>query len=240
MKKTILKPFNFSTIRPLNWLGFTLAEVLITLGIIGIVAALTIPILMQNIQNAQFKTAWKKQYSTLSQVAQKYLSDNSLTSFKGVANYANTFKDYLHVVQYCDTHSSTQGCWVPSGQDYYLRTLGDGSTIAGVPSNEGGNKDLGNWEGLILNDGTTLTMFSGWNPACSYLGVVCGYILVDVNGFQKPNTLGKDVFGLWVLQDKVSPFGSNAVNRYTGECGDTDPIYGYMGYGCSATYLYGN
>ena len=49
--------------------GFTLAEVLITLGIIGVVAAMTIPTLISNTSGAQFKTAFKKSLSTLNQAA---------------------------------------------------------------------------------------------------------------------------------------------------------------------------
>ncbi len=47
--------------------AFTLAEVLITLGIIGVVAAMTIPTLISNTNGAQFKTAYKKALSTLNQ-----------------------------------------------------------------------------------------------------------------------------------------------------------------------------
>lgn len=47
--------------------GFTLAEVLITLGIIGVVAAMTIPTLISNTTGAQFKTAYKKSLSVLNQ-----------------------------------------------------------------------------------------------------------------------------------------------------------------------------
>ena len=47
--------------------GFTLAEVLITLGIIGVVAAMTIPTLISNTNGAQFKTGFKKALSTLNQ-----------------------------------------------------------------------------------------------------------------------------------------------------------------------------
>ena len=43
--------------------GFTLAEVLITLGIIGVVAAMTMPTLMNSTQGAQYKTAYKKALS---------------------------------------------------------------------------------------------------------------------------------------------------------------------------------
>ena len=48
-------------------LGFTLAEVLITLGIIGVVAAMTMPTLMNSTQGAQYKTAYKKALSAISQ-----------------------------------------------------------------------------------------------------------------------------------------------------------------------------
>ena len=47
--------------------GFTLAEVLITLGIIGVVAAMTMPTLMNSTNGAQYKTAYKKALSVLSQ-----------------------------------------------------------------------------------------------------------------------------------------------------------------------------
>ena len=43
--------------------AFTLAEVLITLGIIGVVAAMTMPTLMNQTQGAQYKTAYKKALS---------------------------------------------------------------------------------------------------------------------------------------------------------------------------------
>ena len=47
--------------------GFTLAEVLITLGIIGVVAAMTMPTLINSTQGAQYKTAYKKALSVMSQ-----------------------------------------------------------------------------------------------------------------------------------------------------------------------------
>ena len=49
--------------------GFTLAEVLITLGIIGVVAAITIPLLIQNSNSKKFITQFKKSLSTLNQAA---------------------------------------------------------------------------------------------------------------------------------------------------------------------------
>ena len=47
--------------------GFTLAEVLITLGIIGVVAAMTIPTLMSNTGKSELTTAYKKMVSAVNQ-----------------------------------------------------------------------------------------------------------------------------------------------------------------------------
>lgn len=46
--------------------SFTMAEVLITLGIIGIIAAMTLPALINKYQEVQFKSAYKKAYADLS------------------------------------------------------------------------------------------------------------------------------------------------------------------------------
>ena len=214
--------------------GFTLAEVLFTILIIGVVASMTIPPLMNNTQNAEFKSAWKKDFSVLSQASLQYLQENQ--TFLGATDYANLLQPYLKVAQYCPTHSSTEGCWVPSGSNHYLKTT-FGSTIAGTPDNST-NKDLGLAQGLILNDGTTLATYSQWSPNCALAGNVCGWVIVDVNGFKAPNTVGRDVYGIFVLPDKVVPMGSNAVTWYNNVCGNGDAGVGDSGYGCSALYLY--
>lgn len=59
--------------------AFTLAEVLITLGIIGVVAALTLPSLINRTKNRELHTAFLKTYSELNQVAQKYYADNEIS-----------------------------------------------------------------------------------------------------------------------------------------------------------------
>ena len=49
--------------------GFTLAEILVVLVTIGIIATMTIPSMMKGVQDSQYKTAYKKAYSTISNVA---------------------------------------------------------------------------------------------------------------------------------------------------------------------------
>ena len=111
--------------------GFTLAEVLITLGIIGVVAAMTMPTLMNSTQGAQYKAAYKKALSALSQAvvlnvalddynfadldADNYTLTDMLSSRMNVVrtetgsnNIKNGDKDYK-VTTTTGTHEGTQG-----------------------------------------------------------------------------------------------------------------------------------
>lgn len=200
----------------LNKKGFTLAEILITLGIIGVVAAITIPTLIKNTQDAEFKSAWKKEYSALTQATVSYLQDNG--TFKNTyaafrhdylkADYVN----YLKTVKVCsgDPNGETTygSCWSVAGGTKYI----NGST---VPLNA---LPLGNGSaGIILQDGASV-LFGYQDNTCTSQNIlggfsdgltnVCGWIAVDVNGAKGPNTVGKDVFGIWVLDNKILPMGT--------------------------------
>lgn len=68
--------------------GFTLAEVLITLGIIGVVAAMTIPTLMANIRAKQYISKYKKALATLSNAARMSESQYGF-DFSGINDYCS-------------------------------------------------------------------------------------------------------------------------------------------------------
>ncbi len=77
-------------------LGFTLAEVLITLGIIGVVAAMTIPALSTSIRNVERATKLKKFYSTMKQAFLLSVDDNGDPSGWNIyMSYNNFFKTYF-------------------------------------------------------------------------------------------------------------------------------------------------
>ena len=61
--------------------GFTLAEVLVTLGIIGVVSAMTVPTLMQNYQRKSYVTQLHKVYNGIIQASERYVSDNNYVDF---------------------------------------------------------------------------------------------------------------------------------------------------------------
>lgn len=56
--------------------GFTLAEVLITLGVVGVISAMTLPTLVQNYKNHVAETRLKKFYSTFNQAIQRSVVEN--------------------------------------------------------------------------------------------------------------------------------------------------------------------
>lgn len=169
-------------------IGFTLAEVLITLGIIGVVAALTIPTLMHSTQEAEFKTGYRKAYSVISQALQKANNDNALTPFTGTngglglkANF-QAIEQYFSIAKSCDASHMSE-CWdTSSGSESYRNENGNGVGLSFI------DKSGMAWKMRDIDaDGST------------------PIILVDTNGSKKPNKYGQDRFPL---------FFSNTGNAY--------------------------
>ena len=83
-------------------LGFTLAEVLVTLGIIGVVSAMTVPTLMQNHQRKTYVTHLHKVYNELQQAFIQYTNDRNAINLKEAglnskAAVKNFFNEYFKV-----------------------------------------------------------------------------------------------------------------------------------------------
>ena len=201
--------------------AFTLAEVLITLAIIGIVAALTIPMLMNNISDKESKTAWKETYSMLSQATLRIMQDNDET-MKGLCvgmDYqciADLYEAYLSTTKTCDSSTFYGTCWSNS-----------------FTSLSGSSPGWGAGSGALLKNGS-FAGFYYYAPNCdfSYIGTqLCGEIIVDVNGFKRPNVIGRDIFLVKITDKGISPDGIN--DGTTNSCDPTSD-----GRGCSAKYLY--
>jgi prepilin-type N-terminal cleavage/methylation domain-containing protein len=201
--------------------GFTLAEVLITLLIIGVVASMVIPNIINDSQDAEIKTAWKKSYSDISQATMKMISDNggSLVNICATNDHTcfkNFYNTYFPYIKTC-VNAARDGCWA---NVFYSP---DGTKVT----------SWGTSTGAILNDGTFF-MPTYYDSNCEYnvFGGVprCGDIRVDVNGMKGPNKLGKDIFSIWILKSSLKPRGS--MDDYTNDC----TVNG--GWGCAAKFLY--
>ena len=119
--------------------GFTLAEVLITLGIIGVVAAMTMPTLINSTQGAQYKTAYKKALSVMSQavVMNIALDDYDLSQTVGAQGNVTAadqdggtqsifslFKNRMNVVKVAGT-GDFQGTTDGDAKTYKIIAVGD-------------------------------------------------------------------------------------------------------------------
>ena len=79
--------------------AFTLAEVLITLGIIGVVAALTIPALLTNLNHIKLQSQFKEGYSILARMVKEYNADDER------GNLVNDQSLYKNFIKYFDNNN---------------------------------------------------------------------------------------------------------------------------------------
>jgi len=162
--------------------GFTLAEVLLVITIIGVVASLTIPNLVQNIQDQQLKAAWKKTYNILSEATDQIREENGGTIrdawYNGGA-IIPVYENYIKVIKRCNwPQAALNDCWASTT---------DSPLIAGA----------------ILIDGTFIQVDGSFD--CMF---GCGHIVVDVNGKKSPNECGIDIFKFDVLEKRNLPSGA--------------------------------
>ena len=176
--------------------AFTLAEVLITLGIIGVVAAMTMPSLIQEHREKATVAKLKKVYSNLNNAfilsISEYgsVNDWGITSAeidnKGSDLIARRLKEFMISAKDCN---SDGGCF---GEDTY-KTLG--------PVSERFSGAANTFSTFILADGTSIGIW-GVGSINNY-----GMIIVDINGKQRPNTTGKDAFWFKITENSIVPLG---------------------------------
>lgn len=83
--------------------AFTLAEVLITIGIIGIVAAMTIPALMSDSNDKELSTAKEVANAKFIEAMNQMRIDEALTGYNSAEDFANALKKYMKVIKVCSS-----------------------------------------------------------------------------------------------------------------------------------------
>ena len=194
--------------------AFTLAEVLITLGIIGIVAAITLPMFIAKYQELVFKTKWKSEYSKIANAF--IMTRNEL----GISDSGEMFssKEELHSILRemrsklnVKTKIYTAECGNGADCSYGGGNLDTYKTLRGTKMNPytfGGYYDTltRSWNTIwTTSDGATVY----FRPNDFYNMFVI-YVFVDVNGENSgPNVLGKDFFSLVLTPKGACPIGGN-------------------------------
>lgn len=181
-------------------LAFTLAEVLITLGIIGVVATITIPTLITNIQDKQFRVKFKESISIISQAMKTVYADTEETY---------TTIDWTQMpVYFCKLEKPLKV--MNSGID--CSKVDEDSiyeSSSNWPLKKGGTSWDKKWydkkgNPQILNGAyqpLTMDLINGMR-----INFNCfRWIWVDVNGEKGPNTVGRDIYMMYVLDGESSP-----------------------------------
>ncbi len=193
-----------------NQKGFTLAEVLITLGIIGVVAAMTIPTLVTNYQKNMYLNRFKKSYAMVlngfrNYLAASYCSTNECSKISDYLVEAVNNAKYDNIDDVFDT--AFKGSKICKGENEIENCVS--KTYEGF---NGSELSIGvtNPYGVMFADGSAFTVANG----------VAGVMLVvlDTNGAQKPNKLGYDafVFVMDMSDEKIKnipvifPYGTSA------------------------------
>lgn len=169
---------------------------LVTLGIIGVVSAMTVPTLMQNYQKKSYVVQLHKVYNELSQALLQYQTDRNALNLKEAGltstNAIDDFiKKYFKIVQECDSMSD---CFA----DSYRK-------MDGTITNSWGS----NYKSFVLASGASV------RPIYSLEGNKIINVAVDVNGPKGPNIVGRDLFWLYVytnslIDDAPTEASSNA------------------------------
>ena len=224
--------------------AFTLAEVLITLGIIGVVAAMTLPTLINDYQAKETVTRLKKAYSIVNQA---YLqAQNDLGTIDNWQLSNSEFEvDPDTGEQIVGDQAFTQAMLFWSKMSKYMKTMktclnSSGSSCETYPYLLLGDstKKRDYAPRVILNDGTVFS--GGWisNINCNEK-TICADLSVDVNGSRLPNVVGRDIFYFYIYKHKIVPLGipDEKQRPFPSYClGNT--AKDYNGYGCTAWVIY--
>ncbi len=234
--------------------AFTLAEVLITLGIIGVVAAMTLPTLIQNHQKQVLLTQLKKNYAILNQAVQMMKAEHDGIDpvqmpfvhqqwdhpvYLETRLFGPELAKYLPVVWHKPDEDQIM-CF-ENAEDWNYKYM-NGNAVSNrnssfyLSGNGNGNAHY-SWQ---LNNGACLHFDYGgnwgWEPNAT--GSTRRRFIIDVNGSDKrPNQIGRDVFYFIFEPDgKILPEGYYLTKEQLKNNGGTG-CTNYMGLGCATVIM---
>ena len=161
--------------------AFTLAEVLVTLGIIGVVSALTLPTLVKNHQRQTYTVQLQKVFNELAQAAEQVKADSNSANLNEsqLRRRGSEFllTNYFKTTRTCSDANNLTDCF----SNDYINMNGDNVSISDfVPAGS---------SCAVIASGASIcvgTMSAGGNIA----------VATDINGKQGPNVVGRDLFTL--------------------------------------------
>lgn len=202
--------------------AFTLAEVLVTLGIIGVISAITVPGLKKFSEEQAIVAQVKKANSTISSVTERLITENGPVRFwnlTSVVDITNMYKNKMNATNIVQAEYPIKGI---NGQAYTLKT----------PFNS--TRSFTTADGMVFFLQENLSQSGICKTGDDhYLAESCIDWGVDVNGPQPPNVIGVDVVGFYITANgEVFPEGVK-YGKITPRACDTS----LLGWGCTAKML---
>lgn len=206
-------------------MGFTLAEVLITLGIIGIVAAMTLPSVVNKYRAKVLETGLKKSYANLQNAYMLTKSSLGVPNLRDTYGYYDEEKGYIYTSEFYN--ELKKQLRVLKEVDFYPIKNYNGTKI--MTTNDGMDMP----QALnILADGSSFGFHLNNSAKFRFW--------VDTNGpYKGPNRYGFDIFEFQVNDstDKLKPM--KPVRKYTEEELENEKWPDIMGYPCDGTSTQG-
>lgn len=211
--------------------GFTLAEVLITLGIIGVVAAMTLPTLLQKKHEKELISQTKKVYADInsaflmSQHDYGVIGDNSFlfnatddakTVAKNLIKYFNGAKlcekasqkgcsTYYYDIKYATLRLDSNNSGTVDTSINNPKIIMSNGAILRIDTNKSGCAPKQYTSNVTDSFGRPVKNPDGTNKTNTYTSEICANLFFDVNGAKLPNQFGRDAYWFWVMRTKLEP-----------------------------------
>ena len=186
--------------------GFTLAEVLITLGIIGVVAAMTIPTLMVDINSKQWATAADVFEKKLNEAMKNMNTAQVISGHPNTLSFVNELGKHFKINKICK-NNELQNCF--SDTVWWGAGEATPEEVDMKEIKQASHFGLDDWgtELVGVQFANGVTGLVAYNPKCSgdpysnqFNGTGCISMLYDTSGSKNPNTLGKDLGNYGVIK----------------------------------------
>ncbi len=186
---------------------------MVTLGIIGVVSAMTVPSLMQNHQRKTYVTQLHKVYNEVQQASLRYMTDKNAVNLReaGLTN-AVKMKEFLHgyfkVVNDCETYIKS-----PCFAESYRNLNGAATSTSNANWSASSSVTLSSGASILIDNPGTYSKTV--NNVTSYYG----HMLIDINGLQGPNIGGRDMFFVEFYDDgSIDVLGATPGCKTKGAC----------------------
>lgn len=194
--------------------AFTIAEVLIVLGVLGIVAALTLPALMANVEKSQWMAGLRTSKSNVERAFTQMLAEYRADSLDTLPLWDGTIKAH-------EESSSKDAAKHELDKFFKIDKFGSNGSEYDVFNLKNVKQDVIPGFSLTLANNSVIYIdFKEASQKAECTDVLCeefAEINIDVNGKKNPNTFGKDIYTYILSKEgRIFAYGSDEVNKLLG------------------------